>query len=98
MEHSYFSQASEGNAPVEFWLRELRTPQLLVEVAAGHPELAQRMAEVRPAVRAALHAGLPEVARLLEEEEREERREDRDYWQPLRRELEQLRRAGRISG
>jgi hypothetical protein len=93
MEHSYFSQGSEGPRPVEFWLRELRTPDLLVEVASGHTELARRVGAVRPVVRAALSGDLQEVARLLEEEERVERREDRDYWQPLRRELEQLRRA-----
>ena len=33
-----------------------------------------------------------DVARLLAEEEQAERRKDRQYWDPLRRELEQLRK------
>ena len=91
MEQSYFG--SEAPAPVEFWLRELRSPELLIAVSAAYPDLANRIAEARPAVRAALRGDSEEVVRLLQEEEGRERRLDRDYWEPLRRELEQLRRA-----
>jgi hypothetical protein len=80
---------------IDFWLRELRTPELLVKVAATHTEQANR--SDRPAVRAALTGDVDAIAGALENEEREERRRDREYWAPLRRELEALRRAGRAN-
>jgi hypothetical protein len=91
VERSYFG--SDRPSPVEFWLRELRSPELLLAVAATHPEKAREIAETRPAVGAAMRGDEEEVASLLEEEERRERQLDRDYWLPLKRELEQLRRA-----
>jgi hypothetical protein len=93
VEQSYFSGNGEKDPPVEFWLRELRTPELLIAVAAEYPELARRAADTRPSVRAALAGSLDDVTRLLAEEEQQERRRDREYWDPLRRELEQLRRT-----
>ncbi len=92
VEASYFSRSGDPNPQVEFWLRELRTPDLLIAVSAGHREEALRLADVRLALHAALRADRDEVARLLETEEREERARDREYWAPLRRELEVLRR------
>jgi hypothetical protein len=76
---------------VRFWLRELRTPELLVEVAAAHPEWARSEAVFRPAVQAALLARPDEVSEALEAEEREERRKDPEYWAPLKRALEEFR-------
>jgi hypothetical protein len=69
----------------------LRTPELLVEVARTHPELARVEAVLRPAVQAALSSSLDEVSEMLDAEEREERRKDREYWAPLKRELEEFR-------
>src|SRR5205807_491575 len=41
VEQNYFERAADESAQqVEFWLAELRTPELLAEVAAAHPELA----------------------------------------------------------
>lgn len=76
---------------VEFWLRELRSPELLIEASKAHPNLARRSS--RPAVQAALRGDAEAVAGSLEQEEREERRLDQEYWAPLKEELEQLRRA-----
>jgi hypothetical protein len=92
VEQSYFT-ASGPHTPeqVEFWLRELRTPELLARVAAGRRSIAA--ASRRPAVAAALTSGVEEVEQALDAEEREERRRDREYWTPLKRELEALRRA-----
>jgi len=92
LEQSYFG-GSRGATPdqVRFWLRELRTPELLVEVAAAHPELASAEALSRPAVQAARPGRLDDVSEALAAEEREERRKDREYWAPLKRELEELR-------
>jgi hypothetical protein len=44
-------------ADVSFLLRELRTPELLVEPARHLPALASEVAYQRPAVRAALDGG-----------------------------------------
>jgi hypothetical protein len=98
VEQSYFSRgANPARAQVEFWMRELRTPELLVEAAARHRELALAEGVGRPAVLLALDGKLEEVAAALEAEEREEHRRDRDYWAPLKRELEEMR-LGRNRG
>ncbi len=90
VERSYFERPEAPSAQlVEFWLRELRTPELLIEVAAAHPELAA--AQGRSAVRAAGKRDLEKIADALAAEERQEREKDRQYWAPLKRELEQLR-------
>ena len=87
VEQSYFGHSASATPElVRFWLRELRTPELLVEVAGAHPELARAEAVLRPAVRAALSAHLDDVSDTLEAEERKERRKDREYWAPLKRE------------
>ena len=86
-------RSSPDAAAVEFWLRELRTPELLVEAAAAYPERANPLASERPALAAALRGSVERVRELLEAEERDERRKDREYWAPLKRELEQLRLA-----
>lgn len=90
VERSCFERAATPTDDlVRFWLYELRTPELLVEVVAAHPEAAR--AASRPAAQAALLRGADDVAAVLQEEEREERRKDREYWEPLSRELEELR-------
>ena len=92
VEQNYFGRSGGGTKEqVQFWLRELRTPELLVEVAGAHAELARAEAAFRPAVQAARLARPDDVREALEIEEREERRKDRDYWAPLRRELEEFR-------
>jgi hypothetical protein len=90
IEQSYFhNEKSDSPALVGFWLRELRTPEILIQVALKHPGAARSSS--RPAVAEALDGDLERVADALQHEEREERRKDREYWEPLRRELEQLR-------
>jgi hypothetical protein len=90
VEQSYFSSRdSRDPAAVEFWFRELRTPELLVRLAAEHPEEAR--ASTRPAVAAALLGKFDEVQSALEAEQRGEVQKDREYWDPLKRELERLR-------
>ena len=92
VEQHYFRHLAEQTTQkAQFWLQELRTPELLIEVAAAHPELARSEANTRPSVRVALSGALDDVGDALEAEEQEERRKDREYWAPLKRELEQLR-------
>jgi hypothetical protein len=87
VEQSYFQQ----HDTVDFWLRELRTPELLIRAVTAWPAEAARTAQSRPAVAAALNNDLSGTTDALRDEERDERERDRLYWEPLRRELEQLR-------
>ncbi|HMD49762.1 MAG TPA: hypothetical protein VKG79_11715, partial [Bryobacteraceae bacterium] len=93
VEQSYFSAGSEPRKElVEFWLRELRTPELLMEVCKRFPGVP---GVTRPAVAASLAGDFQEVAKRLDDEERVERRLDQEYWLPLKRELEELRMSRR---
>lgn len=76
---------------IDFWFRELRTPELLEECVNRFPAVAQRAAASRPAVAAALSHQMAQVRDELEAEERRERDLDRLYWAPLKSELELLR-------
>ena len=80
---------------VRFWLRESRTPEMLIELAARHPQVAQEMVTQRPLVADAEHASRARLKPALAQEESQERELDRQYWEPLKRELEQMRHGGR---
>ena len=77
---------------VKFWLLELRTPELLIALAAKHSETAQLVARERNAVNEAFTASRTAVRQALAAEQESEREADRQYWKPLKQELEQLRR------
>jgi hypothetical protein len=79
-------------ARVAFWLRECRTPEILVTLVRRYPRAAERAAR-RGVVRAALRGDVTQVERKLNEEQARERERDRKYWTPLRRELERWRRS-----
>ena len=94
LEQNYFERGElAGPREIEFWLRELRTPGLLVEAAAKYPEAAARIGAQRQAVAAAIRGEEAEIAAALETEEAGERSLDRAYWGPLKAELERLRLA-----
>ncbi len=76
---------------IDFWFRELRTPELLEECVNRFPDAAQHAAMFRPAVAAALSRETERLRNELEAEERHERDLDRLYWEPLKAELESLR-------
>jgi hypothetical protein len=94
VEAHYFEHRDRPSAvQIKFWLRELRTPELLVEVARKFPRICRRLASVRPLLKAALAGRTGRLEARLAAEERAERRLDRIYWRPLRKELEHLRHA-----
>jgi hypothetical protein len=105
VEANYFAFRDQPNPErAQFWLAELRTPELLVEAVARFRDEAATMATPRGAVAAATapppDAGSPgsrieAIRAALEDEQRVEQARDREYWQPLRSELERLRRATR---
>jgi hypothetical protein len=79
IEQSYFSRSAGPDPPIDFWLRELRTPELPIVVVASAPDRALRTAELRPALHAALRADRDEVEKLLAVEESQERSKYREY-------------------
>ena len=96
VEVNWFEHREEATAErIAFWLRELRTPALLIECASTFSDAAVRAAAERPAVHAALAGKLAAVERALATEQEHERTLDAAYWAPLRRELELLRREVR---
>jgi hypothetical protein len=96
VEVSYFSRKhSKDSALLGFWLREMRTPELLIRLAADNPEEALTFSVHRPAVAAAIQGDFGKVLDAMLLEEREEGEKDRAYWEPLKRELEEFRRERR---
>jgi hypothetical protein len=72
---------------IDFWLREARTPELLVELVRSYPGTARRVATSRPAVRWAFTGRLRQIEAALRAEEIAYRNADQVYWKPLRAEL-----------
>jgi len=91
--HYFQNRAHPTQAQVEFWLRELRTPELLIEVARTRPRHCRRLVSERRLLLHAIGEETEKLERALAEEEAAVREEDRRYWRPLREELERLRRA-----
>lgn len=77
---------------VQFWFLEMRTPELLIELARDFPTAQRSLASVRPLLGHATPVEQQRLERDLVDEELAERQRDREYWAPLKQELEQLRR------
>ena len=94
VEAHYFEHRDRATpAAVRFWLRELRTAGLLIEVVSRHPRPSRTAARRRPAVSAALKDSEQAVESALLAEELSERQADRLHWKPLVEELARLRRT-----
>ena len=97
VEANYFANRDEPTPEqAEFWLRELRTPQLLTDVARRFRELCERIEVDRPLLKL-VRGDLDPLADAIKQEELSERDADRAYWEPLKKELERLRRDDRSS-
>jgi len=94
VEAHYFQNRDKPNPQqIRFWLGELRTPALLIEVARSNAGLARRVVLKRPLLAEAISADAAQLERALREEESAERERDKLYWLPLRNELERLRHS-----
>ena len=91
--HYFQNRRKPGAAHVEFWLLELRTPELLIDLARKKPAICRRLSRHRPLLGIAAKGELDDLERALRDEESAERQRDKLYWSPLRRELEKLRHA-----
>jgi hypothetical protein len=94
MEANYFQHQMHPTwAQISFWIRELRTPELLIEIARRYPRACSRFSASRPLIEFALSGDQKRIAKSLVAEEAYERKKDYLYWLPLRKELENLRHA-----
>lgn len=93
LEADYRLRRSKPNElDVQFWLLEIRTPELLIELARDFPTARRSLTSMRPLLAHADVQTQQLLERALVEEELAERERDREYWAPLKKELEQFRR------
>ncbi|GEP46345.1 hypothetical protein [Brevifollis gellanilyticus] len=94
VEANYFANhTSPTPQQLAFWFEELRTPELLLALSQAHPQLATDAERRRGLIVHAISGDLAALTTAMEHEERQERLQDQAYWQPLKRELESLRRG-----
>ncbi|MCH7531414.1 MAG: hypothetical protein IIB36_06555 [Gemmatimonadetes bacterium] len=93
--HYHQNYASPTPPQIEFWFRELRTPEILVESAARFPDEIRDLASERPLLHEVLSGDLDHIRAQLNAEEVLVRTLDRAYWAPLKAELEELGGVGR---
>jgi hypothetical protein len=91
--HYFQNRDGAAAAQITFWLRELRTPAILMQVATLHPAHCRKLFSKRPLLTYASMGEADKLERALSEEESAERERDKVYWMPLRKELERLRHA-----
>jgi hypothetical protein len=86
-----YLQSHRSPEKLPFWLHELRTAKYLIQLAGENREIASQLSSRRPLLKYAMAADTESLNNALEEEQRIEREKDRAYWEPLKKELEQLR-------
>jgi hypothetical protein len=92
VERHYFAKLRNAQLrDFRFWFSELRTPELLVQLAQIQPKLCRQLSARRPLLRFALKTDASSLERALSTEKAIEQETDRRYWQPLKAELERLR-------
>lgn len=82
---------SPNEEQIRFWLRESRTPDILIRLVSEYPDIFREVLAHRRLLGEALSGSRSAVQQELTREELVERKADETYWQPLKRELEQLR-------
>ena len=80
---------------IRFWLGQSRTPETTLLLVQRFPDEARELIADRPFLEAALAGDLARVRDGLNEEELRDRQRDREYWAPLKAEMETFRRAER---
>ena len=94
IEVNYFeNRQNPTREQLHFWFLELRTPDLLIELAAKQGRIPAQLRRKRPLLELATSSKKALLGKALVEEERREREADRQYWAPLKKELEMLRHA-----
>ncbi len=91
LEADFQARPDADERAIRFWLREMRTPELLIELATRHPALTLDLFPTRCLLEAARQRDQAGVEAGLMAEEQKERERDRKYWRPLKAELVELR-------
>jgi len=96
VEGHYRSLQSEPNPErINFWLRESRTPERLIDLIRLHPQEAASLVPQRPLLALIQNGDRATIDAALDAEVREQMATDRTYWEPLKRELEAMRSTER---
>jgi len=94
VEAHYFGHRHEASAArIDFWLQELRTTEILIEIVRRYEAAIPHALAKRSLLQHAIEGNQDALTAALREEEDIERAADRAYWTPLRAELERLRHA-----
>ncbi len=80
---------------IKFWLSESRTPEQLIELTARFSAETAPLLPARPLLEFAMQGDLESLRPAIDAEIRVEQEKDRRYWEPLKREMEEFRRAER---
>ena len=80
-----------GKDKIRWWLLESRTSEHLFELVKKYSSLADECLKIRPLLSAAMEGDSVQLELGLHEEEANERSKDKEYWVPLKKELESLR-------
>ena len=73
---------------IRFWLKECRTPDLLIRPPKEFRSQAEELVRQSPLLARVLPGEEEVIPICLKKEEERERKLDEDYWAPLRKELE----------
>lgn len=97
VEEHYHSLGHEPNPErIDFWLRETRTPERLTELTRRFSQETGCLLPIRPLLALARDGDMPSLRAALDAEVRAEQEKDRQYWEPLKREMEAFRREERM--
>lgn len=91
--HYFQNRQSATPEQIDFWLTESFNLDLLDQLSVEFAEGAARIASCREAVRSLLKPDRPLAAQALSREKDAIIQAGRDYWAPLKKELEYLRHA-----
>jgi len=78
---------------INFWLRECRTPEILLELAHLFPTAAKALQSSRAVIASVFLNDTEAIEKSLDEERLVEVAADKAYWAPLRQELQRLRHS-----
>jgi hypothetical protein len=94
IEVNYFeNRENPTREQIRFWFLELRTSDLLIELAQSQGRIPAHLRRMRPLLGLALTHSNSSLADALLAEEQREREADRQYWVPLKKDLESLRHS-----
>jgi len=93
IESDYIAQKNPSTDQVKFWLLESRTPAMLISLAQHYRSEMETSVTFRPLLNIVIGRNESAITDALQQEEKFVREIDREYWSPLKKELEYLRRT-----